>query len=145
MKQIKIAENLPNDKDFNTLYADAGWGEVKPEVLKTIRQLTNFAVSVYNDKKIIAMGRIFGDGLHFGIYDVTVLQDYRGKDFGTVIMDKLLDWFDKQPNSPHLTLGSVSGSEKFYEKFGFKCCPFNDATTGINLGAGMKYCGRSKT
>jgi GNAT superfamily N-acetyltransferase len=119
------------------MYTQSAWGTVGFAVFAKIRRLTSFAVSVYDDNRIVGMGRVLGDGLHFTVYDVTVLSNYQSKGIGTIIMNTILYWFDKQPDHPHLNLGSVKGKEGFYEKFGFQCRPF-----GEHIGAGMKYVGR---
>ncbi len=135
--KICIKKRIPNMRDFNFLYEQSGWGKIRFRIYARIRYISSFAVSVYDGKKIIGMGRAAGDGLHYTIYDVTVLNDYQGKGIGSIIMNTILDWFDALPDHPHLNLGSVKGKEGFYEKFGFKCRPYGEL-----VGAGMKYVGR---
>ena len=130
---MKIRDALPSDKDFNTLLESVGWGNRSREILAGIRDASCYAISVYDDDGIVSMGRVVGDGYFYTIFDVVTLREYQGRGVGTLIMQSIVDWFNKLPNNPILYLGASKGKESYYEKFGFRSRPNED------VGAGMKY------
>lgn len=74
-------------------------------------------VTAWKEGKLVGAGRLISDGLCYGtIYDVGVLQAYRGQGIGKGIMEALLE------GNEHLLLylTSTFGNESFYEKLGFK-------------------------
>jgi len=130
---MNIKKELPSDKDFNTLINSVGWGNRSKEVLARMRKATCYAISIYENDKIVGMGRVVGDGYFYTIFDVVTLQEYQGKGIGTLIMENILQWFNVLPDNPTLYLGASKGKENYYEKFGFRSRPNDD------VGAGMKY------
>lgn len=96
----------------------AGFGEKRD--LGTIRrafQNSYKVVTVWKGEKQVGAGRMISDGLCYGtIYDVGVLEPYRGQGIGKGIMAALLE------GNEHLLvyLTSTFGNEHFYSKLGFK-------------------------
>ena len=84
-------------------------------------------------KKLIAMGRVVGDGaLFFYIQDLVVLSDYQGQALGGVLMQNIEDYLQTTAQKG-ATIGllAVKGKENFYSRFGYV------TRAGNNLGFGM--------
>lgn len=118
-----IKENIDNVEEFNLLYDAVGWGAYGKEISQKALLNNIYSVSIYDNDKIIAYGRIVGDGIVFlYIHDVMVLPEYQSKGLGTTIMNKLLEYVEKiKIKNPDLRLylGASKGKEDFYKKFGF--------------------------
>lgn len=74
-------------------------------------------VTAWKEGRLVGAGRLISDGLCYGtVYDVGVLQAYRGQGIGKGIMEALLE------GNEHLLLylTSTFGNKSFYEKLGFK-------------------------
>ncbi|MCG8341959.1 MAG: GNAT family N-acetyltransferase [Chlorobiales bacterium] len=87
------------------------------EVIKKAFQNSRRVVTAWKEGKLVGAGRLISDGLCYGtIYDVGVLELYRGQGIGKGIMATLLE------GNEHLLiyLTSTFGNEDFYEKLGFK-------------------------
>jgi GNAT superfamily N-acetyltransferase len=78
-------------------------------------------VCLYDDGKIIGMGRIVGDGsIYFYLQDVIVMPSYRGCGYGKLIVEELVKYVTslKHDNS-FVGLMSAIGTKEFYNKLGF--------------------------
>lgn len=131
---IKIIKNFPKNDEFNLLFKSVGWGNRDNEKIDNHRKASVFAVSAYDNDKIIGMARVVGDGSYFTIYDVVVDKNYQGKGIGSKLMEEIILWYKSIcDDDTYLYLGASENKEKFYEKFGFKARPYG------HIGAGMKF------
>ena len=66
------------------------------------------------------MGRVIRDGgLNYEIVDVAVDPDHQGKGVGTLIMQSLTSYIDREaPSGAYISL--MADVPAFYEKFGFQ-------------------------
>lgn len=129
-----IKNTFPTNKEFNELFNSVGWGIREDNKINKHRICSTYAISVYDDNKIIGMARIVGDGSYYTIYDVVVRREYQNKGIGSLIMKNLINYYESiKDDDTYLYLGASKNKESFYEKFGFKARPYD------NIGAGMKY------
>jgi predicted GNAT family N-acyltransferase len=80
--------------------------------------LKSLHVVVYADSRPVATGRLFKTGKSWLIGRVSVLKEYRGKQAGKLVVEKLLE------KAAELEAGDVhihaqTHAVSFYEKFGF--------------------------
>ncbi|MDO4324021.1 MAG: GNAT family N-acetyltransferase [Lachnospiraceae bacterium] len=74
-------------------------------------------VFVYDDDKLIGVCRALSDGVcQAAIYNVTVLQEYRGFGIGRAMMEQLME----QLKGQNIILYTHPRSVAMYEKFGFR-------------------------
>lgn len=79
-----------------------------------------FGVHVVHDNKVVAMGRVVGDGaLNFDIVDIAVDPSYQGQGLGTEIMQAIMDYLD-QAAMPSAYITLMADVPALYKKFGFK-------------------------
>jgi len=135
MSSIKILHKFPTDDEFLHLFESVGWERSIQRVRKN-RKYSYFAVSVYFEDKIVAMGRVVGDGAYFTIFDIVVDKKYHGQGFGSLVMKEIVNWYKTiQDDDTFLYVNASKDREMFYEKFGFRQRPNED------VGAGMKWYG----
>ena len=130
---LKVIRKFPKILEFAELFDSVGW-EREIDRIKQNRKHSVLAVSVYDNGKIVGMGRVVGDSCYFTIYDIVVRAEYQGKGIGTLVLNEIISWYKSiKDDDTFLYLGASVGKEGFYEKFGFKSRPNDD------VGAGMKW------
>lgn len=97
--------------------APLGKRKREPEKLKLAFAASYAVVYVFDEDKLIGLGRALCDGEYqAAIYDVVLLPEYQGKSLGKELMTKLCE----QLPVGNIVLYAVPGREGFYEKCGFK-------------------------
>lgn len=109
------------DIDWNelaALYQAAPLGNKNAADLKTAFTNSMFKCFVYDEAKLVGVGRALADGVDCSyICDVALLPSHQGLGLGKQIVAKLVSL-----SSGHkkIILYSVPGTEPFYKKLGFK-------------------------
>jgi ribosomal protein S18 acetylase RimI-like enzyme len=107
-----------NWDELSQLYLDAPLGYKAPADLRIAFSNSMFKCLVYDDGKLIAVGRALADGTDCSyICDVAVHPKYQGIGLGRDIVSKLVE-FSK--NHKKIILYAAIGKEAFYKKLGFK-------------------------
>lgn len=131
--EILIKHQFPTTKEFIKLFNSVGWEREEKRVDEN-RKNSCFAVSIYKNNEILAMGRVVGDGAYFTIYDVVVDKVHQGKGLGSIIINEIINWYKTfKDDDTFLYLNASKGKEQFYEKFGFRARPNEE------VGSGMKW------
>ena len=131
--EILIKHQFPTTKEFIKLFISVGWEREEKRVDEN-RKNSCFAVSIYKNNEILAMGRVVGDGAYFTIYDVVVDKTHQGKGLGSIIINEIINWYKTfKDDDTFLYLNASKGKEQFYEKFGFR------PRTNEEVGSGMKW------
>lgn len=118
---MKLKNEIPSVDDYIAIRLAAGLSRKSAEAA-TIGLLNSlFGVCVYDDDKLIGIGRIIGDGgCFFEITDMAVLPAYQGCGVGRLIMTALVEWLeDNAPSTAYVSLMADHGTPDFYAKFGF--------------------------
>ena len=120
--KVTITETA-DTKQLKSLYEEAGWWNEDdnndPDLINKIMQGSFcFAVASINDK-LVGMGRAISDGVSDAyIQDVAVLNDFRGKGIGVLIMDEIIKHL-KSKNINWISLISEPKAVSFYQRYGF--------------------------
>ena len=104
--------------ELSALYDAAPLGNKNPSGLKTAFSNSMFKCFVYEDGRLVGVGRALADGVDCSyICDVALLPSHQGLGLGKQIVAKLMEL-----SSGHkkIILYSVPGKESFYKKLGFK-------------------------
>jgi ribosomal protein S18 acetylase RimI-like enzyme len=104
-------------EELSNLYKIAPLGDKKPEDLKISFSNSRYKCFVFDNEKLVAVGRALADGVDCSyLCDIAVHPDYQGKGLGKDIINKL-----KEFSSGHrkIILYANPGKEGFYEKLGF--------------------------
>ena len=91
MREIKF--QFPTNKEFNELFNSVGWGDRDDTKIDKHREMSVFAVSIFEDNKIVGMARVVGDGSYFTVYDVVVRKECQGKGYGKILMQEIVKWY----------------------------------------------------
>jgi len=102
---------------LSNLYKIAPLGDKKAENLKTVFTNSRYRCFVYDNTKIIGVGRALADGLDASyICDVAIHPEYQGQGIGKAIISKLVE---SSKNHNKIILYANIGKEPFYAKLGF--------------------------
>lgn len=104
--------------ELSALYDAALLGNKSPGRLKAAFTNSMFKCFVYEDGKLVGVGRALADGVDCSyICDVALLPSHQGLGLGKQIVSTLVEL-----SSGHkkIILYSVPGKESFYRKLGFK-------------------------
>ena len=110
--------------EINDLRSSVNWCiKRSEEKWREILDKSAFVYSVFDEQKLVGMGRIVEDGIMCMFYDVVVHRDYQGKGVGKMIMNSLLD-FTKDKQYSSISLFADPNNKDFlipfYSKFGFE-------------------------
>lgn len=128
MKNTKISkiyykELLPDINDYWKLFETTTWNNTykfDKSDLKNAIDKSWYAVSVYDNNKLIGFGRIISDGVHHAfIVDMMIDPEYQGQSIGGTVLKKLLDKCKKN-NIRDIQLFAAKDKFGFYEKYNFK-------------------------
>ena len=123
---IKISYGLPNSLDYINLRINSGMGSKKSiERVDTAIKNSLFIISLYDDKKLIGMGRIIGDaGISYAVTDIMVDKEYQGKGYGKLIMKEIDDYFSENTDEDcYIILIANLPADNLYSKFSFEYLP----------------------
>lgn len=92
---MEYHENNLTYQEYVPLRSSVGWSnfaetQVAESISKAILNIT-----VTDNKKIIAMGRLIGDGIYYLIADVVVIPEFQGQGIGSAIIDILLKYVEE--------------------------------------------------
>ncbi|WP_448549933.1 GNAT family N-acetyltransferase [Thalassotalea fusca] len=133
MQQFNVTYEPPNVSEFSALRATIGWGNTCLDMASVSLNNSLFHVTVREGEKLIAMGRVIGDGaMFFYVQDVVVDPSNQNQGLGKLVMEHIEAYLAKVVKKG-ATVGLLAskGKEGFYQKFGY--C----ARNGENLGMGM--------
>ena len=103
---------------LSDLYRIAPLGDKKPEDLEVVFSNSKFKCFVYNNFKLIGVGRALADGIDCSyICDVAIHPEYQGVGLGRQIISKLIKLSEGHKK---IILYANPGKEGFYNKLGFK-------------------------
>lgn len=121
MEKIQFIDKSPTAEEYNHIREQVGWPGYRLSDIKKGLNSSLYCVCAYEDNKIVAMGRVIGDGiLVFYIQDIIVLPQYQRQGIGSIIMKKIMKYIiANSANNTIIGLLSASGKEEFYEKYGF--------------------------
>lgn len=104
--------------ELAALYQAAPLGNKNPLDLKTAFTNSMFKCFVYEEGKLVGVGRALADGIDCSyICDVALLPSHQGLGLGMQIVSKLVSLSSSHKK---IILYSVPGKELFYKKLGFK-------------------------
>lgn len=110
-----------DDLDWNelsALYDAAPLGNKSPSSLEIAFTNSMFKCFVYEEGKLIGVGRALADGVDCSyICDIALLPSHQGLGLGKLIVVKLLEL---SRGHKKIILYSAPGKESFYKKLGFK-------------------------
>ena len=112
-----IAEVPPAANEYCDLRVAAGLSAMDLAAAEGALPKSLHAISIRDDGRLIAMGRVVGDGLHVQVVDIAVDPDYQGQGWSRVVMENLMAFINTLPKSTIVNL--FADIDWLYDKFGF--------------------------
>ena len=72
---LRIEYKFPSNNEFLELFNSVGWDRDINKI-EEHRKNTTFSVCFYDEKNIVGMARVVGDGSYYTIYDVVTKKEY---------------------------------------------------------------------
>ncbi len=123
-------------EEYMELRRKVGWCEFPLEEAQAGIDNAYMIICVRDDDKAIGVVRLLWDGGYVAfLSDVIVDPRYQGKGIGRALVEAVIKRIkdDMKPGyKVKLNLNSAKGKEKFYEKFGFRERPNEDAGPGMD-------------
>ena len=121
-------------EDYVSLRSSVGWNNFAEQQVATSINNAILNLTVVQDDKAIAMGRLIGDGIYYLIVDVVVRPEYQGQGIGSTIIDMFLEYVEVHTPAggrASVQLIAEKGKEDFYMNKGFKVIPHEFCGSGM--------------
>lgn len=115
------SEHPTNFNGLLSLYESLGWNSLKLTVneLERMCKQSWYAIYVFDDKRLVGMGRVISDGVITGIIcGVGVLPKYQSIGIGREIVGRLIQHCEQNKVIPQLMC--VEKLQSYYESIGFE-------------------------
>ncbi|SCY71834.1 Acetyltransferase (GNAT) domain-containing protein [Lachnospiraceae bacterium XBB2008] len=123
-------------EEYMDLRKHVGWTEFPLEEARACIDNAYMVLGVRDDEKAIGVVRLLWDGGYIAyLSDVIVAEGYRGQGIGRTLVQACIDSLKKDLKPGYkvkMNLNSAKGKEGFYEKFGFRQRPNEDAGAGMD-------------
>lgn len=131
---MEYIENQLSFEDYSRLRSSVCWMNFSEEQAKKSLRNSLYTISVSEGGQTIAMGRLLGDGMYYLLVDVVVALAYQGQGIGSRIIDRMLDFVEKETpvgGRSSIQLIAEKGKEAFYIEKGFKLIPHENCGSGM--------------
>ena len=126
--ELTTADEIPQADEYCALRVLTGLSAMDRAAAVEALPRSLYAVTVREDGKLVAMGRVVGDGLHCAVVDIAVDPGYQGRGLSRTVMEHIMAFIETLPSSTLVSL--FADVDWLYGKFGFIVPDF---TTGMTL------------
>ena len=123
-------------EEYMDLRDQMGWTQFPLEEAQACIDNAYMVLCVRDDEKAIGVVRLLWDGGYIAyLSDVIVSEEYQGRGIGRSLVEACIDRLKKDLKPGYkvkMNLNAAKGKEKFYEKFGFRRRPNEDAGAGMD-------------
>ncbi|MCC3866180.1 GNAT family N-acetyltransferase [Terrisporobacter petrolearius] len=125
--ETQLIYEVPTAKDYVSLRLRSNMGDKDLERSEIALQNSLFTASIYDKDKLIAFGRIVGDGgITYVVSDIMVDENYRRKGLADLIMKELDNYFEKNTyEDSYIFLIANNPADLLYSKHKFEYLPEN--------------------
>lgn len=123
-----VANELPSVDEYCGLRIASGLSAMDPGAAEAGLPRSLHAVTVRDGDRLVAMGRVVGDGLHVQVVDIAVEPDFQGQGLSRIVMEDIMAFLASLPSSTIVNL--FADIDWLYQKFGFVV---PEHTTGMSL------------
>ncbi|MCJ1655693.1 GNAT family N-acetyltransferase [Staphylococcus sp. NRL 16/872] len=119
---IRFSKEVPEAQAYCDLRVKAGMSSKSLEAARKGLPNACFTITIYDNDKLIGMGRLIGDGgTAFQIVDIAVDPEYQGQGHGRQILEKIMTYIESvAEKGTYVSLIADYPADKLYEKFGFQ-------------------------
>lgn len=122
LSECELVLEPPDVDSYLELRRATGLSERSREAAEAGLSGTWFGVHVVHGDRVVAMGRVIGDGgSFFQVVDVAVASDWQGTGLGRRVMGALTERLRAEaPPTAQVTLLADGTAYRLYEKYGFR-------------------------
>ncbi len=127
-------ENKLQYDDYCRLRKSVDWNNFSKEQTILALKRNLYDIVAIDNKTVVGMGRLIGDGLYCTIVDIVVMPEYQSKGIGSHLIKRILDYVDNQtPPCGRVSIHLIAekGKEAFYEKMEFRKIPHENCGSGM--------------
>ena len=124
----EVRDEIPGVDEFCELRIAAGLSAMDRAAAGLALPRSLHAVTIRDGERLIAMGRVVGDGLHVQVTDIAVVPDHQGERLSRLVLESIMTFVATLPRSTIVTL--FADVDWLYHKFGFAV---PSASTGMML------------
>lgn len=119
MLKYELREECPPPEEYCALRKLVGLSAMDLEAAREAIPLSLFGVTIRDQGKLIAMGRVVGDkGCFVQVVDIAVHTDYQKQGLSRKIMESIITYIEKEV--PRCAVVSLFADiDYLYQKFGF--------------------------
>ena len=110
---------VPAAVEYCTLRAASGLSPMTPSAAQEALPSSLYAVTVRLHDRLVAMGRVVGDGLHVQVVDIAVHPEYQGRGLSRIVMEHIMRFIDTSV-APCAVVSLLADVDWLYQKFGFE-------------------------
>ncbi|WP_125560294.1 GNAT family N-acetyltransferase [Pseudoalteromonas rubra] len=117
---LELIQQVPSAQEYCDMRVKAGLSPKSLEAAEIGLPNTLYGVSIREGEKLIAMGRVVGDGAcNFEVVDVAVDSAYQGQGLGRRVMESI-DAYLSSVALPGSYVSMIADEPIFYEKLGYR-------------------------
>ena len=117
---------LPGSDEYCHLREITGLSPMTRDAAERGLPSSMYSVTVRAGDRLVAMGRVVGDGLHVQVVDIAVHPEYQGQGLSRVVMEHVMEFIDAAtPNCAVVSL--LADVDWLYHKFGFQVSARSEA------------------
>ncbi|MCG7561343.1 MULTISPECIES: GNAT family N-acetyltransferase [Pseudoalteromonas] len=117
---LELIQQVPSAQEYCDMRVKAGLSPKSLEAAEIGLPNTLYGVSIREGEKLIAMGRVVGDGAcNFEVVDVAVDPAYQGQGLGRRVMESI-DAYLSSVALPGSYVSMIADEPIFYEKLGYR-------------------------
>ncbi|MGF9700298.1 GNAT family N-acetyltransferase [Paenibacillus sp. MABNR03] len=121
MEHVNIEHTPPAAEEYLALRHTAGLSPMSRQGAEIGLPNSLFAVCLREEKGLVGMGRVIGDGgCFFQVVDIAVHPEYQGRGYGKLIMGEIMDYLRRHvPARGLVSLLADVPADRLYSQFGF--------------------------
>ena len=127
MSEMRVVYEKPTAEDYVSLRLRSGMGNKDLERSRIALANSLFTASLYDGNKLIAFGRVVGDGgITYALSDIMVDENYRRRGYADQIIKAIHAYLEENTfEDSYIILVANAPADRLYNKYKFEYLPDN--------------------